>query len=131
MKIHPNELFIYYDPSTNSGKQTRAYAYSISNHVNETEYHKVRFTSTMWRDLLDMLGLRPKDLLNRAHPDYQSKIAGNNYDDEGWLNVIINYPYLIKAPIAVMNDKAILCIKPTDILKLDKHESKKNRWVSR
>lgn len=130
MKLHPNELFIYYDPSTNTGKQTRAYAYSLTRNVNEALCNKVRLTSTIWKKLLDMLNLRPKDLLNRAHSDYQTKIAGNNYDDEGWLNVLINYPYLLKAPIAIMNNKAILCCNPTDVLKLVKQGSRKNRWVS-
>lgn len=93
-------------------------AKAISKNVNEFEYEKVRFSGTIWRGLLDKMGLRPKDLLNRAHPDYQSKIARQNLDDEGWLNVIIQHPYLIKAPIAISTSKAILCQTPTDILKL-------------
>ncbi len=118
MKFHPNELVIYYDATSSSSKQTRAYAHSISSHVNATSYQDLRCSSTYWRDLLEMLQLRPKDLLNRAHPEYQSKIRGNNFDDEGWLTVLIRYPHLIKAPIAIKNRRAILCRNPTEILKL-------------
>ena len=118
MRLHPNELYIYFDPDTNTGKQTRAYAYSITKHVNESAFNKVRFTTTMWREMLELLNLRAKDLMNRAHPDYQLKLAGNNYNDEDWLNILTRYPYLIKAPIAMKNKKAVLCTKPTEILKL-------------
>jgi arsenate reductase (glutaredoxin) len=118
MKIHPNEMLLLYDGSTSTGRQTRAIAYTITKHVNEFQYDQVKITSTIWRNVLDLLQLRPKDLLNRAHPEYQDKIAGKNLDDEGWLNVLIQSPHLIKAPIAIKNNKAILCLTPTEILKL-------------
>ena len=67
MKIHPNELVLLYHAETPTGKQTRAMAQTLSSNVNEFHYDKVRFTTTIWRSLLDKLALRPKDLLNRAH----------------------------------------------------------------
>lgn len=118
MKLHPNELLILYNTSDRIGKQARAYAHSISNHVNEIDYLKAELTTTIWQDLLNMLQLRPKDLLNRADPHYQAVIAGNTFDDEGWLNILINNPNLIRAPIAIKNNRAIFCIQPTEILKL-------------
>ena len=118
MEFHPNELLLYFDPSTSTGKQTRAYAHSISNHVNELDYHKVKLTTTLWKEIINMLKLRPKDLLNKAHREYQEKVAGHSYTMEGWLKVLANNPQMLKAPIAVWNRKAILCKKPTDILKI-------------
>jgi len=73
----------------------------------------------MWRDILDMLGLEPKHLLNKADPKYQKEIRGKSFDEEGWLNVLVNNPCLIKAPIAIMHDHAVLCITPKDIYKLE------------
>jgi arsenate reductase len=67
---------------------------------------------------LNRLNLRAKDLLNRAHPDYQEKIAGNSFDEEGWLNVLVQNPCLLKAPIAIKNNKAVLCVRPSQILML-------------
>ncbi|MDQ3536847.1 MAG: glutaredoxin [Bacteroidota bacterium] len=118
MKFHPNELFILFDSSTNTGKQTRALAYSITRHVNEVNCFKTKFSSTIWKEILNRLNLRAKDLLNRAHPDYQEKIAGNSFDEEGWLNVLVQNPCLLKAPIAIKNNKAVLCVRPSQILML-------------
>jgi arsenate reductase (glutaredoxin) len=119
MKMHPNELFFYYNASHQGDKQARAYARSVSRYVNEINMEKEKITTTGWRTILDKLNLRPKDLLNRAHPDYQNQIAGKSWDDESWLHILVKFPHLIKAPIAIKRDKAILCTNPTDVLKLN------------
>lgn len=118
MRLHPEEMFFYYDESCSKCKKTKAYAYSITDHVNEHTFQKDVLSETRWRELLDMLNLRPKDLLNRAHPDYQKFIAGHTFDDEGWLNILKKYAHLIKGAIAVKDKKAILCETPQDIFKL-------------
>ncbi|MBS9525147.1 glutaredoxin [Litoribacter ruber] len=119
MKMHPNELFFYYTPDHSIDKKARAYARSVSRYVNEINIEKEKITTTGWRTILDKLDLRPKDLLNRAHPDYQAHIAGKTWDDESWLQILVKYPHLIKAPIAIKREKAVLCLKPNDILKLN------------
>lgn len=118
MKLHPDEMLFYYDESCTKCKKTKAFAYSITGHVNEKTFQKDALTATQWRDLLDLLKLRPKDLLNKAHPDYQKYIAGHSFDDEGWLNILCKRPYLLKGPIAVKNNKAVFCKTPHDIFKL-------------
>lgn len=118
MKLHPNEIYFYYDASNSKSKKARAYAYSVANHVNEFPFHTARLTTTQWRQILDRLKLRPKDLLNRAHPDYQRLIAGRTFEDEGWLNILIRHSYLIKGAIAVKGNRAVLCDRPEDIFRL-------------
>ena len=63
--------------------------------------------------------MRPKDLLNKANKKYQEDLAGHDFDDDSWLEIIRNNPRMIKGPIAVMNQKAVLCINPKDIYKLE------------
>lgn len=118
MKKHPNELFFYYYPVQSGEKQTRAYARSVSNNINEINLQKERISTTAWRTILIKLNLRAKDLLDRSHPDYQTHIAGKTWDDESWLHILSNSPHLIKAPIAIKRDKAVLCITPVEVLKL-------------
>ena len=118
MKNHPNELFFYYNPTQSAEKQARAYARSVSKNVNEINIQKERITTTGWRNILNKLNLRAKDLLNRSHPDYQTHIAGKTWDDESWLHILVNFPHLVKAPIAIKKDKAVLCITPLEVLKL-------------
>lgn len=120
IQFHPNELLlIYSDPSSSTGKQTRAYAKSLSSHVNEINISNTRLTTTLWKEIVNMLRLRPKDLLDKSNAEYQAKVRGNTFTMSGWLEVLNNNPQLLKAPIAVFRNRAVLCQKPTDILKLD------------
>jgi arsenate reductase len=116
--VHPNEILVYYSPATTVGKKTIALAHSLSLHVKEVEYHKTPFTATMWAELLVMLKLRPKDVVNRSHPVYQEKLAGNNFEDEDWFQILIHNPDIISAPIVIRGNHAILCHSETDIFKL-------------
>ena len=119
MQFHPNELFLYYDPLTSTGKQVRAHAGGISNYVKAVDWNQVKLTSTLWKEIVNMMELRPKDFLNKANPDYQDKVAGNTFTMAGWLEILAKNPHMLKAPIAIYRNMAVLCVNPTDILKLD------------
>lgn len=119
MRVHPSELYFYHSSTQPVDKQTKAYAKSLTKFVNEIDVINEPITATKWNEILGMLGLRPKDLLNRSHRDYQNQIAGKDWDDEGWLNILVKFPYLISSPIAIYKNKAVFCKTPTDILKLD------------
>jgi arsenate reductase (glutaredoxin) len=118
MKTHDNEILVYYDKNSDQAKKVLAYARTITRHINEVEYHKTPFTATMWRQLLQLLDMKPKNLMNKAHPYYQLNVKGRDFDEEGWLNVLIRNPELIKAPIIVKGRRAMLCCNPTDMLGL-------------
>ena len=125
MQFHPNEIFLYFDPNTSAGKQCRAYASGISSNVNAIDWHQVKLTSTLWKKIINLLELRPKDLMNRSHKDYQNKVQGNTFTMSGWLEILAKNPQILKAPIAIYRNKAILCNTATDMLKLDKPVTQK------
>src|SRR5690606_19894171 len=89
-----------------------------SSHVKELDFDHYKLTKLMWGEILELLHLEPKQLLNKADPAYQADIAGHNFDDDGWLEILVKNPRLIKAPIAILNKKAVLCESPEDICRL-------------
>jgi arsenate reductase len=120
MKFHANELTLVYDPRSPSGKKIKAMAHSISNNVNEIDYTSTRLTTTLWKEIVQMLGNDPKSLLNKSNPAYQEKVSGNTFTMHGWMNILLNSPELIRGPIAITHGKALICENPNDILKLGK-----------
>jgi len=118
MQFHPNELFLLYNPQSNSGKQTKAIALTINNHINEVDALHEKLGPTYWKEVVNLLGIAPQELLDQSNPEYKSKVAGNAYTMNGWLDVLMHNPQLLKAPIAIFNGKAVLCQTPTDIFKL-------------
>lgn len=118
MEFHPNELTLLLDPKSTTGRKLRAYAHSICNNVNEIDYTTTRLTTTVWKEIVFMLGNRPKDIIDKNHPLYKEKVQGNTFTMHGMLNILLNSPELLKGPIAIRKNKAILCTNPMDILKL-------------
>lgn len=118
MQFHKNELFLIYDPHSNVGKQTKALALDLCSHINEVDVVHERLSPTYWREIVTMLGLHPNDLLDHSHPDYKKKVADNNFTMDGWLEVLVHDNHLIKYPIVVFEQCAVLCHTPTDIMKL-------------
>lgn len=118
MKVHKSEILIFYNPKSSTDRKTLAIAQGLSKNVKTYEFDRSTITTTMWHQLLDMLDVQPKDMINKAHPYYQENLRGREFDRESWFNILRNAPYLIKAPIVVSGNKAIVCYNSTDVLKL-------------
>ncbi len=106
---------ILYDSASQLGRRTLAYAHTISPNVKSWDYSLLPFTGDMWQQLLGMLQLHPKELLDKSHPYYQTHIQGRDFDQDGWLNMLRQNTFLIKWPILVKGDKAIMCTTPESI----------------
>ena len=118
MQFHRNELFLIYDPHSNVGKQTKAMALDICSHINEVDVIHERISPTYWKEIVNILGVHPKELLDSDHPEYKKKMKADDYTMDGWLEVLVHDGYLIKYPIVVFNHTGVVCHTPTDIMKL-------------
>ena len=107
--LNTKELTLVYDSTSSEGRKALAYAYSLATKVNRQDVSAVSLSTTFVRQVLKQLNLRPKDLLNRAHPYYQTNLRGRDLDAEGWLQVLAHNPLLLKAPIALHGNRAVLC----------------------
>ncbi len=118
MQFHINELFLLYNPLSTVGKQTKALALDICDHINTVDANRERLSPMYWKEIIGMLDMQPDDLLDHSHQDYTSKVAGKEYTMNGWLDVLSQNAHLLRAPIAIYHGKAALCQTPTDIMKL-------------
>ncbi|MFT4667661.1 MAG: arsenate reductase [Polaribacter sp.] len=118
MKTHQREILIYYSPESSSDRKTVAHAQSVVPHVRTFPFGQTPSTAASWQSILKSIGRHPKDLLNKAHPYYQSHIRGREFSRENWIKVLRFNPEILKAPIAIRGTRAILCENPTDIYKL-------------
>lgn len=118
MQLHPNELFLICDPQSNVGKQTKAIAKDFCNHINEVDVVREKLSPTYWKDIVNMLKVHPEELLDKSHIDYKTKIDGNTYTMDGWLEVLVHNSYLVRYPIVIYNQCAVLCRMPTDLMKI-------------
>jgi len=118
VQFHRNELFLVYDPHSNIGKQTKAMALDVCSHINEVDVIHERLSPTYWKEIINMLGVHPTELLDHSHPDYNKLLGNDNYTMDGWLEVLVHDAHLIKYPILVCDHAAVICHTPTDVMKL-------------
>lgn len=107
--LNTKELTLVYNGNTSEGRKALAYAYTLASRVNKQDVSEVSLSTTFVRQVVKQLNLRPKDLMNRAHPYYQQHVRGRDLDMEGWLQVLTHNPDLWKAPVALMGNRAVLC----------------------
>ena len=125
MQFHPNELFLIYDPQSNAGKQTKAMALSICNHINEVDVLHEKLSPTYWKEIINMLGIFPNEILDHSHADYKLKVMNNTFTMDGWMQVLVNNAHLVSGAIVIFNNNAVFCQTPTDILKLKPKQQEK------
>lgn len=115
---HNREILILYHPQSRSQRKTVAYAKSVTPHVKAFPFDSYNKSTLPWLRILQALNMHPKDLLDKSNPYYQLHIRGRDFDEDGWLKVLSRNPHLIRSPIAIRGNKAVLCSIPKDIYRL-------------
>jgi arsenate reductase (glutaredoxin) len=112
------EIQLYVKANCSKSKKAIAYAKSHSNNVNTIDLAKTKGTGTIWQSILSKLDKSPKQLLDKSQPYYQKNIRGCDFEDRDWTFLLMNNPELVRSPIAVRGNKAIILDNPTDIFKI-------------
>lgn len=68
--------------------------------------------------LIQMLGIKPIQLIRKGEPIFKEKYKGQDLSDKDWINAMIENPKLIERPIVVNGDKAVIGRPPTNVLDL-------------
>ena len=118
MYLNKNELTLVYNGSLHKGKQTLAFAQSISPKVNKQDFSTVQVSQNLFCVILDKFNINIKDLINRADPYYQEHLRNKKFANAEWFYIIKNRPELFVHPIGMYQGKGVVCQTPTDILKI-------------
>ena len=113
-----DEIQLYVLKDCSKSKKAMAYAKSLSNKVNTIDIGRTKGTGTIWHSILSKLNKSPKDLLDKSKPYYQANIRGRDFEMRDWTYLLMNNPHLVRSPIAVRGDRAVLLDNPTDIFKI-------------
>ena len=114
-----HDLYLLFDPTSTIGRKTHALALSLNQAVHAIDIMEKIITPLRWKEVTELLGVSPKQLLNTGHPDYERIIAGKEFSEQDFLEVLFQNPQLVKGPIGIFNKKAVLCENPQDVLQLD------------
>ena len=119
MEWNPKEVTIIYNFEDRQGREAVAYGKEIAENVREVDISKDPLTERQMAELLMKLDLKVEDIIDRTSTIYQDKYEGADMEEQDWLGVLKRNPELMKTPIGILGNRAVICENPNDILKLD------------
>ena len=66
------------------------------------------FTFESLKDVIKKLGVKPQEIVRTQEADYKQNYKGKDFSDDEWIRILIENPKLIRRPIIVKNEKAVL-----------------------
>jgi arsenate reductase (glutaredoxin) len=110
---------IYHNPRCSKSRQTLQLLIARGIDVEIIEYLKTPPSVDELDDILQKLGLEPRQLMRQKQAEYQQ----NNLDDVtldklSLLAFMVKYPVLIERPIVVANGKAALGRPPEAVISI-------------
>lgn len=109
---------IYHNPRCGKSRDTIAIIREQGVEPEIVEYLKAVPSKQEMKDLLMKLNLKPSDLLRKGEAIFKEKFKGKNFEEEEWLQIMLEHPKLIERPIVVRGNKAIVGRPPEKVLEL-------------
>ncbi|WP_020159242.1 MULTISPECIES: arsenate reductase (glutaredoxin) [Methylobacter] len=108
---------IYHNPRCSKSRQTLELLKEQGIEPEIIEYLKTPPSATELNDILEKLGLEPRDLMRKKEAEYKNAGLDNqSLDRQALIDGMINNPILIERPIVIANDKAAIGRPPENVL---------------
>lgn len=108
---------IYHNPRCSKSRQTLKLLQDRAIEPDIVEYLKTPPSAEELRQLLDMLGIGPRELMRRKEAEYKAAGADNpDLEDDQLIDLMVAHPKLIERPIVVRGGKAAIGRPPEQVL---------------
>jgi arsenate reductase (glutaredoxin) len=108
---------IYHNPRCTKSRQTLQLLKDRGIEPEVIEYLKTPPSFEELSDIIDKLGIKPRDLIRKQEAEYKSNgLDDNQVDNETIVRTMVNNPILIERPIVVANNKAAIGRPPENVL---------------
>lgn len=106
---------IYHNPRCRKSRETLQIIQDAGVEPEVVEYLKDVPSESELKELVEMLGIKPYDLLRRGEVDFKENFKGKELSDDEWIAAMVKYPKLIERPIVVKQKKAVLGRPPENV----------------
>ena len=114
-----DSITIYHNPRCSKSRSTMQLLADKGVEANIVEYLKTPPTKQELSNILDMLGLSPRQLMRTHESEYkENNLADESLSDEQLIDAMVKFPKLIERPIVVANGRAVIGRPPELILEI-------------
>ncbi len=108
---------IYHKPRCSKSRETLKLLQAKGIEPEIIEYLKTPPTEQELADILDLLGLEPRDLMRKKEKEYKENGLDNeSLSREQLIAAMVKFPRLIERPIVLANGKAAIGRPPENVL---------------
>jgi arsenate reductase (glutaredoxin) len=112
-------ITIYHNPRCSKSRQTLALLQERGITPNVKEYLTDVPSAEELKNMLDMLKLKPRDLMHKNEPDYiENGLNDPALNDEALIKAMVTHPKLIERPIVINGKKAAIGRPPESVLEI-------------
>jgi arsenate reductase len=109
---------IYHNPRCSKSRQTLQLIQNAGVEPEIIEYLNDTPSKEELELVINMLGIRPYDLLRRGESDFKENFKGKDLSDSQWIDAMIKYPKLIERPIVIKDKNAVIGRPPENVKEL-------------
>lgn len=110
---------IYHNPRCGKSRQTLQLLQERGIEPEIIEYLKTPPSIKELVDILQKLGMEPRDLMRKKEAEYKANGLDNQaLDRQTLINGMVKHPILIERPIVLANDKAAIGRPPEAVLSI-------------
>ncbi len=114
-----DNIRIYHNPRCSKSRTTLALLDEQGIEANVIEYLKTPPSAEELDQLLNMLGLEPRELMRTHEAEYKdNNLADESLTRDQLIDAMVKFPKLIERPIVVCNGKAAIGRPPERILEI-------------
>ena len=114
-------LKILHNPRCSKSRQTLAILSDNGIDINIIEYLKDVPSKETLRQIINILGIKPRDLLRKGEVVYKENNLGReDLTDDDLIQFMLDNPILIERPIVYDDKRAVIGRPPDNVLKLIK-----------
>ena len=111
-------ITIYHNPKCRKSRAGIDFLKEKGLDFTVVEYIKNPISREVLKDILMKMNVRPRELVRTQEDVYKSDFAGKEFNDEEWIDILLEYPRLIKRPIVVKGYRAVIAEPPEEIDRL-------------
>ena len=110
---------LYHNPRCSKSRQTLEVLRARGIEPEIVEYLKTPPDAQQLGQILDMLGLEPRQLMRTNEAEYkQNKLADTSLSRDALIQAMVEHPRLIQRPIVVSNGQAALGRPPEGVVEI-------------
>ncbi|NNK81178.1 MAG: arsenate reductase (glutaredoxin) [Flavobacteriales bacterium] len=102
------DIEIYHNPRCRKSREALQLLESKGIEPTVVEYLKELPSRKELEMTLAKLNMKPSQLLRKGELIFKEKFRGMNFNEDEWLDILMEYPKLIERPIVIKGNKAVV-----------------------